>query len=70
MEAFYAERGCTLGAENSFFSGVLARPMPAEALADGLVYTSGSMDEELEQGIFVRDAEEPWHPGSPRWTGN
>ncbi|MFI7072010.1 hypothetical protein [Micromonospora sediminicola] len=36
MEAFYAERGCELGAENSFFSGVLARPMPAEALADGI----------------------------------
>ncbi|MDM4778821.1 MULTISPECIES: hypothetical protein [unclassified Micromonospora] len=61
MEAFYAERGCTLGAENSFFSGVLARPMPAEALADGLVYTSGSMAEELEQGVVVRDTEGAWH---------
>ncbi|MFC0098679.1 hypothetical protein ACFFKH_14255 [Micromonospora marina] len=61
MEAFYAERGCTLGAESSFFSGVLARPMPAEALADGLVYTSGSMAEELEQGVVVRDADGAWH---------
>ncbi|WBB72391.1 hypothetical protein O7602_22145 [Micromonospora sp. WMMD1128] len=61
MEAFYAERGCDLGAENSFFSGVLARPMPAEALADGLVYTSGSMEKELKQGIFVRDDEGAWH---------
>ncbi|WP_245666838.1 hypothetical protein [Micromonospora sediminicola] len=61
MEAFYAERGCDLGAENSFFSGVLARPMPAEALADGLAYGDGDMSRELEQGIFVRDDEGAWH---------
>ncbi|MEV0002078.1 hypothetical protein AB0H28_07290 [Micromonospora sp. NPDC050980] len=61
MEAFYAERGCDLGTENSLFSGVLARPVPAEALADGLVYTSGSMDKELAQGVFVRDDEGAWH---------
>ncbi|MFI7216567.1 hypothetical protein [Micromonospora maritima] len=61
MEAFYAERGCELGAENSFFSGVLARPMPAAALVDGLVYGDGDMSRELEQGIFVRDDEGAWH---------
>ncbi|WP_253866639.1 hypothetical protein [Micromonospora sp. WMMA2032] len=61
MEAFYAERGCELGAENSFFSGVLARPMPAEALADGLAYGDGNMSRELEQGIFVRDDAGAWH---------
>ncbi|KKK06807.1 hypothetical protein [Micromonospora sp. HK10] len=61
MEAFYAERGCALGAENSFFSGVLARPMSAEALTDGLVYTDGSMDAELARGIFVRADDGAWH---------
>ncbi|MGR6317737.1 hypothetical protein Q2K19_04215 [Micromonospora soli] len=61
MEAFYAERGVDLGYENSFFSGVLARPMPADALADGLVYTDGSMDRELAQGVTKVDAEGTWH---------
>ncbi|WP_433495228.1 hypothetical protein ACQP26_06630 [Micromonospora sp. CA-248089] len=32
MEAFYAERGCTLGAENSFFSGVLPGRCPPRRL--------------------------------------
>jgi hypothetical protein len=62
MEAFYAERGVDLGYENSFFSGVLARPMPAEALADGLVYTaSGGAATELAQGVARVDAEGTWH---------
>ncbi|MFR9778622.1 hypothetical protein ACL02O_21555 [Micromonospora sp. MS34] len=61
MEAFYAERGVDLGYENSLFSGVLARPMPADALADALVYTSGSMDTELAQGVAKVDAEGTWH---------
>jgi hypothetical protein len=61
MEAFYAERGVDLGYENSFFSGVLARPMPADALADGLVYTDGDMSRELAQGVTKVDAEGTWH---------
>ncbi|WP_446218936.1 hypothetical protein [Micromonospora sp. IBHARD004] len=61
MEAFYAERGASLGFENSLFSGVLARPMPAEALADALVYTDGDMTAELAQGVTVVDADGTWH---------
>ena len=61
MEAFYAERGVDLGYENSFFSGVLARPMSAEALADGLAYTDGDMSRELAQGVTKVDAEGSWH---------
>ncbi|MGC1214719.1 MAG: hypothetical protein WA890_26105 [Micromonospora sp.] len=61
MEAFYAERGVDLGYENSFFSGVLARPMSAEALADGLAYTDGDMTRELAQGVTKVDAEGTWH---------
>ena len=61
MEAFYAERGVDLGFENSFFSGVLARPMSAEALADGLAYTDGDMTRELAQGVTKVDAEGTWH---------
>ncbi|WP_262281498.1 hypothetical protein [Micromonospora sp. MA102] len=61
METFYAERGVDLGYENSFFSGVLARPMPAEALADGLAYTDGDMSRELAQGVTTVDAEGTWH---------
>ncbi|MCW3839662.1 hypothetical protein ONA70_06080 [Micromonospora yasonensis] len=61
MEAFYAERGVDLGYENSFFSGVLARPMPADALADGLIYTDGDMSRELAQGVTKVDAEGTWH---------
>ena len=61
MEAFYAERGVDLGYENRFFSGVLARPMPAEALADGLAYTNGDMSRELAQGVTKVDAEGTWH---------
>ncbi|WP_241825024.1 hypothetical protein [Micromonospora sp. CB01531] len=61
MEAFYAERGADLGAENSFYSGVLARPMPADALADGLAYTDGDMSRELAQGVLKVDAEGTWH---------
>lgn len=61
MEAFYAERGVNLGYENSFFSGTLARPMPADALADGLAYTDGDMGRELAQGVTTVDAEGTWH---------
>ncbi|MEU2166093.1 hypothetical protein ACH47V_04910 [Micromonospora chersina] len=61
MEAFYAERGVDLGYENSLFSGVLARPMPAEALTDAMIYTSGSIDPELAQGVTTVDAEGTWH---------
>ncbi|RKN59124.1 hypothetical protein D7193_05380 [Micromonospora costi] len=61
MVEFYAARGVDLGYENSFFSGVLARPMPADALADALVYTSGSMDAELAQGVTTVDARDTWH---------
>jgi hypothetical protein len=61
MEAYYAERGVTLGYENSFYQGVLARPMPAEALADGLVYTGGDASREVAQGIAVRDADGTLH---------
>ncbi|WP_225853951.1 hypothetical protein [Micromonospora sp. AMSO31t] len=61
MEKFYAERGADLGYENSFFSGVLARPMPAEALADGLAYTDGDMSRELAQGVTTVDADGAWH---------
>jgi len=61
MEAFYAERGADLGAENSFYSGLLARPMPADALADGLVYTDGDLSRELARGVLRVDAEGAWH---------
>ncbi|WP_233219535.1 hypothetical protein [Micromonospora sp. RP3T] len=61
MAAFYAERGHELGMENTLFSGVLARPLPAEALADGLVYTGVDLSRELAQGVFVRDDEGAWH---------
>ncbi|GHJ56149.1 hypothetical protein Nm8I071_54560 [Nonomuraea sp. TT08I-71] len=61
MEAFYAERGVDLGYESSFFSGVLARPMPAEALADAMIYAGGSMNSELAQGVTTVDAEGSWH---------
>ncbi|GGR71498.1 hypothetical protein GCM10010169_14170 [Micromonospora fulviviridis] len=61
MEEFYAARGVDLGYENSFFSGVLARPMPAEALADGLAYTDGDMSRELAQGVTTVDADGTWH---------
>ncbi|MEU3455804.1 hypothetical protein ABZ671_19735 [Micromonospora sp. NPDC006766] len=61
LETFYAERGADLGAESSFFSGLLARPMPADALADGLVYTDGDMSAELAQGVLTVDAEGTWH---------
>ncbi|MFU8871092.1 hypothetical protein [Micromonospora sp. SL4-19] len=61
MEAFYAERGVDLGYENSFFAGALARPMPADALADALAYTSGDMSRELAQGVTKVDAEGTWH---------
>ncbi|SCG37843.1 hypothetical protein [Micromonospora inositola] len=60
MEAFYADRGAGLGFEYSFFSGVLARPMPAEALADALVYTDGDMTAELAQGVVVIDEDGAW----------
>ncbi|MFC0005779.1 hypothetical protein [Micromonospora siamensis] len=61
MAAFYAERHVDLGYENSFFSGVLARPMPADALTDALVYTSGRMDTELAQGVTTVHADGTWH---------
>lgn len=61
MEAFYAERGVSLGAENTFYAGLLARPMPADALADGLIYTAGNMDSELAQGVMKVAADGSWH---------
>ncbi|SCE66436.1 hypothetical protein [Micromonospora mirobrigensis] len=61
LKAFYAERGVDRGYESSFFSGVLARPMPATALADALVYTTGSMAAELAQGVTTVDASGTWH---------
>ncbi|WP_319462147.1 hypothetical protein [Micromonospora sp. RTP1Z1] len=60
MEEFYADRGASLGLENSFFSGVLARPMPAEALVDALVYTDGDMTAELAEGVVVIDDDGNW----------
>ncbi|MGC5021137.1 hypothetical protein [Micromonospora sp. DT47] len=60
MEAFYAERGLSFGFESSFFFGVLARPMPAEALADALVYGPGDMTAELAQGVVVVDDDGAW----------
>jgi hypothetical protein len=60
MEAFYAERGVSLGFENSFFSGVLARPMPADALADALVYGDGDMTAELAHGVVEVDDDSAW----------
>ncbi|MGW5670442.1 hypothetical protein [Micromonospora sp. NPDC003776] len=61
MREFYAERGVDFGYENSLFSGVLARPVPAEALADAMIYTAGGMDAELAQGVATVDAEGTWH---------
>ncbi|MGN9808375.1 hypothetical protein ACTMSW_03320 [Micromonospora sp. BQ11] len=61
LEAYYAERGLRPGFEASFPFGLLARPMRAEALADALVYTSGDMTHEREQGVATVDADGAWH---------
>ncbi|MEU8298143.1 hypothetical protein AB0C04_12775 [Micromonospora sp. NPDC048909] len=60
VQAYYAGRGLRPGFESSFNFGLLARPMPADALADALVYTSGDMTDELEQGVAEVDADGAW----------
>ncbi|RKN49661.1 hypothetical protein D7223_07905 [Micromonospora endolithica] len=61
IRAYYEQRGLRPGFEVSFSFGLLARPMPAGALTDALVYTSGDMTGELDQGVATVDAEGAWH---------
>ncbi|MCM0676450.1 hypothetical protein NCC78_17410 [Micromonospora phytophila] len=60
MTAYYAERGLEPGFEASFHMGLLARPMPARALDDALVYVGADMTTELEQGVAEVDADGAW----------
>jgi hypothetical protein len=57
---FYAERALRPGFESSFFFGVLARPMPAEALEAALTYVGVDMANELAQGVAEVDAKGAW----------
>lgn len=50
VRAAYQRLGLTPGFESSFFHGLLARPMTAEAFAAVTMYRGGDMSEELAQG--------------------
>ncbi|SCG71015.1 hypothetical protein GA0070609_4554 [Micromonospora echinaurantiaca] len=60
ITAYYAERGLRPGFEVSFNFGLLARPMPARALDDVLVYVGADMSAELAQGVAEVDADGAW----------
>ncbi|SFF10146.1 hypothetical protein SAMN05421541_10637 [Actinoplanes philippinensis] len=58
--AVYARHGLRPGFESSFYFGLLARPMTAEAFAAATTYLGGDMSAELEQGIAVVDSAGTW----------
>ncbi|HEU5110231.1 MAG TPA: hypothetical protein VFT95_16950, partial [Micromonosporaceae bacterium] len=55
--ALYGERGLRPGFEVSFYFGLLARPMPADAFAAATTYSGADMTDELAQGVAEVDAE-------------
>lgn len=60
VRAAYQRLGLTPGFESSFYFGLLARPMTAEAFAAATTYSGGDMSEELAQGTAERDDAGTW----------
>jgi hypothetical protein len=60
VSAVYEKFGLRPGFEHSFYFGLLARPMPADALGDALAYTGVDMTDELAQGTAEQDADGAW----------
>jgi hypothetical protein len=60
VRAVYEQFGLRRGFEISFYFGLLARPMPADAFAATTVYSRSDMTDELSQGTAVVDAEGTW----------
>ncbi|MEU7826436.1 hypothetical protein [Catellatospora sp. NPDC049111] len=54
------QTGLRQGLNSSFYFGLLARPMPADAFAAVTAYGAGDMSDELEQAIMTVDDAGTW----------
>jgi len=60
VQAVYDEYKLRPGFENSFFYGLLARPMPADSFAAATTYSGADMTDELAQGVAEIDTAGTW----------
>ncbi|GAA1415579.1 hypothetical protein [Catellatospora coxensis] len=65
LRELVARTGLQPGFNGSFYFGLLARPMPAEAFAAATTYSGSDMTGELEQGIMAVDDAGTWSLTEP-----